>query len=271
MVRAASSLPEPGAPVTRMRALVGAARSIVWRSWLTASECADDPARLHGAGAQVLDLALEARGFERALGDEHQPVGLERLLDEVVGAGLDRRDGRLDVAVARDHHHRQVGMLRLDEIEHLQAVEPAALEPDVEEDEMRAPRPRSRRAPRRRCRRCGCGGPRPRGCPPRARGCRPRRRRSGCRRSCACPAIGSAAGCASLVAARAAPVFGIHMPDAARPVPAGLSASSMPPPCSSRIFATIGKAEPGAALAGRHVGLEQALAALRPESPCRCR
>ena len=47
---------------------------------------ADDPARLDGTGAQIPDLALEARGLERALGDEHQPVGLERLLDEVVGA-----------------------------------------------------------------------------------------------------------------------------------------------------------------------------------------
>ena len=37
-VRAASSLPEPGAPVMRMRALVGATRSIVWRSWFTAGE-----------------------------------------------------------------------------------------------------------------------------------------------------------------------------------------------------------------------------------------
>ena len=38
IVRAASSLPEPGAPVIMMRALVGATRSIVWRSWLTAGD-----------------------------------------------------------------------------------------------------------------------------------------------------------------------------------------------------------------------------------------
>ena len=37
-VRARSSLPEPGAPVTRMRAFVGATRSIVCRSWFTAGE-----------------------------------------------------------------------------------------------------------------------------------------------------------------------------------------------------------------------------------------
>ena len=85
-VRAASSLPEPGAPVTRMRALVGATRSIGLPELVHGRRMADDPARLDGARAQVLDLALEARGLERALGDEHEAVGLERLLDEVVGA-----------------------------------------------------------------------------------------------------------------------------------------------------------------------------------------
>ena len=34
-VRAASSLPQPGSPVISTRALVGATRSIVWRSWFT--------------------------------------------------------------------------------------------------------------------------------------------------------------------------------------------------------------------------------------------
>ena len=94
-----------------MRAFVGATRSIVCRSWLTAGEWPTIRLAWRERGAQVLDLALEARGLQRAVGDEHQPVGLERLLDEVVGAGLDRRDGGLDVAVARDHHHRQVRML----------------------------------------------------------------------------------------------------------------------------------------------------------------
>ncbi len=38
MVRAESSLPEPGAPAIITRALVGATRSTVWRSWLAATE-----------------------------------------------------------------------------------------------------------------------------------------------------------------------------------------------------------------------------------------
>ena len=37
-LRAASSLPEPSAPVIITRALVGATRSRVWRSWLIATE-----------------------------------------------------------------------------------------------------------------------------------------------------------------------------------------------------------------------------------------
>ena len=57
---------------------------------------------------------LQLRGLERAQRHEHQAVGLERLLDVVVGAALDGGDGGLDVAVAGDDHHRQVGVCPLD-------------------------------------------------------------------------------------------------------------------------------------------------------------
>ena len=110
-VRAVSSLPAPGAPVTRMRALVGATRSTVWRRLFAAGERPTMRLACTERALQVAHLALQARGLERALGDEHQAVGLERLLDEVVGARLDGRDGGLDVAVARDHDHRQVRVL----------------------------------------------------------------------------------------------------------------------------------------------------------------
>ena len=102
MVRAVSSLPDPGragdqdarigrgGPLDRLPELVD-----------RRSDRAGDAARLDGAGAQVAHLALEAGRLERALGHEHEPIRLERLLDEVVGAGLDGRDGCLDVAVAR--------------------------------------------------------------------------------------------------------------------------------------------------------------------------
>ncbi len=101
---------------------------------------ADDLLGRAGAGLEVANLAPQPRGLQRPLGHEDQPVRLERLLDEVVGARLDRRDGGLDVAVARDHHHRQVGMGGLDQVEHLEPVEARALQPDVEEDEVRAAR-----------------------------------------------------------------------------------------------------------------------------------
>ena len=124
-----------------------------------------------------LDFALEPRGFERAVGDQHQTVGLERLLDEIVGAPLDRRDRRLDVAVTGDHDDRQFGMLLLDDIEQLQPVETAALQPDVEEDEARAARLDCRERVVAVARGARADSPRPAGCPPRVRGCRIRRRR----------------------------------------------------------------------------------------------
>ena len=65
--RAASSLPVPGAPVISTRALVGATRSIWLLKLVDHGRTADDPLRLPGFGAEFLDLAAEARGFQRAL------------------------------------------------------------------------------------------------------------------------------------------------------------------------------------------------------------
>ena len=87
---------------------------------------------------QFLHLALEPRGLQRAGRDQDQPIRLEGLFDEVIGAALDRSDRGFDVAVAGDHHHRQVGIVLLDLLEQLQAVELGALQPDVEEHQMRA-------------------------------------------------------------------------------------------------------------------------------------
>src|SRR5581483_4862496 len=86
---------------------------------------------------QLPHLALEPRGLQRARRDQDQAVRLERLLDEVIGAALDCGDRGLDVAVARDHHDRQLGIVLLDLLEQLQAVELGALQPDVEEYQMR--------------------------------------------------------------------------------------------------------------------------------------
>ena len=88
---------------------------------------------------EFLYLAFQTRGLQRPRRHQDQPVGLEGLFDEVVGAALDRGHRGLDVAVPGDHHHRQVGIVLLDLLQQLQPVELAALQPDVEKHQMRPP------------------------------------------------------------------------------------------------------------------------------------
>ncbi len=107
---------------------------------------ADEHRRMRRELLELLDLPLQPRGLEGAIGDKNEAVDLERFLDEVVGALLDGRDRGLDIAVAGNHDHRQIGMLRLDAGKHLQAIEAAPLQPDVQEDQIGAAR-------RNRCRR----------------------------------------------------------------------------------------------------------------------
>src|SRR5947208_12720324 len=76
---------------------------------------------------------FECAGLARVLA-----VGLldaEQLV--LLPLGLDRRDRGLDVAVAGDHHDREIGVVLLDLLQELQAVELGALQPDVEEHQMR--------------------------------------------------------------------------------------------------------------------------------------
>ncbi len=94
--------------------------------------------RIARALAQVTHLTAQVRGFKRAGCNEEQAVGLERLLDIVIGTALDGADGRFDVAVTGDHDDRQIRMLLLDGIEQCKAVKPAALQPDIEENQARA-------------------------------------------------------------------------------------------------------------------------------------
>ena len=91
-----------------------------------------------GAESELGVFAGEARGLERAADDEEEAVGLEGLLDEVVGAVLDGGDGGLDGAVAGDHDDGDVGLLDVHGLQDAEAVEPGALEPDVEDDERGA-------------------------------------------------------------------------------------------------------------------------------------
>ena len=135
--RAATSLPEPAGPVISTRLLVGAILSISWRSCVMAEELPTSSPSSPALSFSSWTSRLQPRRFQRALHHMQQPVGLERLFDEVVGALLDRGDGGLDGAVAGDHHHRQVGLLALDHVEHLDAVQLGALQPDVEHHQLR--------------------------------------------------------------------------------------------------------------------------------------
>ena len=92
-----------------------------------------------GAQPQLLVLAPQQRRLDRALDDQQQPVGFERLLDKIIGADLDRLDRGLDRAVAADHHHRHRRHLGAQQPQDLDPVELAALQPDVEDDQGRLP------------------------------------------------------------------------------------------------------------------------------------
>src|SRR6185312_9146557 len=93
-----------------------------------------------GAQPQFFVLAFQPCGVDGALDEYQQPVGLERLFDEVVGADLDGGDRGLDGAVPRDHQHRHVGRITSDDLQNLQPVELTALQPDVENHQRRAAR-----------------------------------------------------------------------------------------------------------------------------------
>jgi hypothetical protein len=88
--------------------------------------------RLAEAGVFVGEVGV----FERVLEEEEHAVGVERLLEEVVGAGLGGFDGRLDRAVAGDHDDRGARVELAQAPEGVEAVHPGHL--DVEEDEVRA-------------------------------------------------------------------------------------------------------------------------------------
>ena len=138
--RATTSLPTPGGPLISTREPVIATRWIALRDLLDRRRAADQLALVAELELELGVLALEPRRLAGALDQHQQAVGVERLLEEVVGALLDRGDRGLDGAVAADHDHRQLARAAPDVVEHLQAVEPRALEPDVEQHEARRAR-----------------------------------------------------------------------------------------------------------------------------------
>src|SRR5215472_16840768 len=100
------------------------------------------PDQRRGERSELLELphlAFKPRIFKGAFSDQQQSVGLERLLDEVVGTTLDRGHRSLDIAMTGNHDDRQFGVLLLETIEQLQTIEAAALQPDVEKNEIGPP------------------------------------------------------------------------------------------------------------------------------------
>ena len=89
--------------------------------------------------AQRRILAPQPIGLGGAVDEVDQPLGLERLLDEVDRPFPHRGDGGVEVAVARDHQHRDGRIAALDLLQQLQPVEPRSLQPDVEQHHRRAP------------------------------------------------------------------------------------------------------------------------------------
>ncbi len=120
-MRATTSLPLPAGPWISTREPVGATRSTPARSPQITALSPVSAGLGAGAQAQFGVLARHCRGFQCTPHHQQQTIGLERLLDEVVGALLDRLHRHLDVAVAGDHRHRY---LRLLAAERLQQSEP---------------------------------------------------------------------------------------------------------------------------------------------------
>ena len=87
--------------------------------------------------AQIGVLAAKTRGLQRTGDHDHQLVDVEGFLDEIVGPLLHRRDCDLDIAVARDNHDRDRGVVAFDELQDVDAVKLRVLQPDVENDQIR--------------------------------------------------------------------------------------------------------------------------------------
>ncbi len=95
---------------------------------------ADDDATTAGLRLQH---AAVGDGFlvRQAVGDrDQQPVAVDRLLHEVVGALPHRRDRGLDVAMARDHDDRHADVRGAEPLQHLEPVETRHL--DVQQHDV---------------------------------------------------------------------------------------------------------------------------------------
>ena len=222
--RAAMSCPVPGSPRIR----IGPARGEQLLERALRSRTARARAERRERDAARL---LRRRHLERARDRRQELRQADRLFEEIERADPGRLDGGLDRAVAGHHHHRHRQLRRPPPIRAAASRRRcrasrcrAAPAPAAAAAGTRAPRSRSRRAPR--------DSPRPAGSPTAARGCRLRRRRSG---------FPLPAPCVYLMCLRFAQA---GMPTCTRAPCGATLSSSTRPPCSSTIFFTIASPSP---------------------------
>ena len=125
--RATSSLPVPLSPVISTDGVrVSATRSM--RSYTCcigralAEQLVGRCAPRDGAAQALAPPRAGARCCDGALQRQRQRVEVERLGDEVVGAGADGADRGLQAAEGGDHHHRDVGAVGDDALAQLEAA-----------------------------------------------------------------------------------------------------------------------------------------------------
>jgi hypothetical protein len=129
-------LPVPFSPVIRTQPLVARRLGdllLEAQDRLGAAEDLVGPQRL---GAQALVLRGQPALVHRVLQREEQLLRRERLLDEVEGAEPRRAHRGLDRAVAAHHHHRQLGVVGAQLLEHRDPV--AAGHGDVQQHDVEA-------------------------------------------------------------------------------------------------------------------------------------
>jgi hypothetical protein len=87
----------------------------------------DRPLDARDLTSQQLDLQAHAPALERLVHGQQQVVAVERLAEEVEGAGLHRRDREVDVPVGGDHQDGGRGGSLFDPTQDLQAAHPRHL------------------------------------------------------------------------------------------------------------------------------------------------
>ena len=132
--RATSSLPVPFSPVISTRAAVGPTLADQLPHVLERGTPAHHRIAALGDLPQAGVLADELGVRQRVPHGHQQPVGIERLLEEVERAALGRLDRGGDGAVPGDHDDLRAGVEIAKPGQRLQAVEPGHLH--VEKDEV---------------------------------------------------------------------------------------------------------------------------------------